>query len=358
MKKFFSMMSMALAAVALVSCGGDEEPVTPNQGGGQDDPTDKTALAAPAPQTSNITETSADLQWAAVENAGSYVFQVNGSEKTTLGTTVTVEGLTAGTEYTFKVKAVPSDTESYTQSAWGEVKFTTNAKQDNPDPTPGTGDGDVPASLSGSEYILISLGTGTQEAYLPAKKITADWRTDDFFNFLYVWENTYAGGVSAGPNSYGVVEGWTALVTNDTGWAGAGWCVAVAENDTDGAKLAELNTILPRITSEEGWYFHFATKSPEGDNGKHEFCFYPTAGGEVKITFGKTGSGCDYEYDYDGEWYEFDVPVSSLINKGLLYGNTAPAGTNVVAVLDLASIKGAYMPYVELHLDAMFFYKK
>lgn len=352
MKKFFSTMMMALAAVAMISCGGDEEPVTPTPGGGEEDKTDKTTLAAPAPQASNLTETSADVQWAAVANAGSYVFQVNGTEKTTLGTTVKVEGLTAGTEYTFKVKAVPSDTEKYAESAWGEVKFTTNAKQDTPTPGPGTGDGDdVPASLQGSEYALISLGVGTQEAYLPASKIVADWRPNDVDNFLYVWENgaCYSGGQSAGPNSYGIVEGWTALVTGTIGWAGAGWFAGSVES---------LNAVLPRITSEEGWYFHFATKSPEGDKGKHELCFYPTAGGEVKFTFGKTGSGCDYEYEYDGEWYEFEVPVSTLVGKGLLYEGNYTAGQNVMAVLDLQSIQGAYLPYVELHLDAMFFYKK
>ncbi len=362
MKKLLSMMAMAMMSFAMVGCGGgDDEPLV------EPDPdtptTGKTQLSAPAPQASNVSENSATISWSAVQNAGSYVYQVNGTEKTTLGTTVSVEGLTAGTSYTFKVKAVPSDTNSYEASLWGEVSFTTSAANDNPNP-PTPGPGDTQDCFNGKNYVLVALGTGTQEAFLPAEKIVADWRTDDYTNFLYVWEGTYEGNNNAaGPNSFGVIEGWTALKTTSVGWAGAGWCCGVATTgDTVGSDtLASINTWLPKICTESGWYFHFAVKSPAGDKGMHQITFYPTGaaqGVDVKLVVGAPGmAGCDRNYNYDGEWYSFDIPVSELVQKGLIWTNQNAAGTNVVAVVTTSST-GAWMAGMELNIDGMFFYQK
>lgn len=367
MKKFFSMMAMAMMAVAMVACGGGDDPVVGpdnNGGGNNNDNTGKTQLSAPAPSVASVSETSASISWAAVQNAGSYVYQVNGVEKTTLGTTVSVDGLTDNTTYSFKVKAVPSDMNNYTESLWGEVSFKTNAKQDTPTPGPGTGDGSTPDCFKGSNYVLIALGTGTQEAFLPKEKIVADWRTDDYTNFLYVWEGTYEGNNdAAGPNSFGIVEGWTALKTTSVGWAGAGWCCGGATTgDTVGSDtLAAMNYWMPKMCTESNWYFHFAIKSPEGDKGMHQLTFYPTGatqGVDVKLVVGAPGmAGCDRNYNYDGEWYSFDIPVSELVQKGLIWTNQNPAGTNVVAVVTTSST-GAWMPGMEVNLDGMFFYQK
>lgn len=355
MKKYFSMMAMALAAVALVSCSDSDDPTPGPDTGGGDDNT-KTTLATPAPSASNVTESSATLSWTAVANAGSYSYSVNGAEKTTLGTTVTVDGLTANTAYTFKVKAVPSNTNDYAESAYGQVSFTTSAADV---PTPGPTPGETPASLSGSQYILIVLGEGTKEAYLPAEKIVADWRTDDYTKFNYIWENTYVAGVSTGPNCYGIVEGWTSLIYNNIGWAGGGFCVGVTAADGSGAEAAvlqQLNTLMPKLTSEDGWYLHFAMKS--SDAQVHAIRLYPVPNNAVTLNVGAPGQGYDFELPRDGEWYEFEVEMKSLVGKGLYY--TADAytkGENVVGygVPDPAP---ALIAGYELHLDAVFFYKK
>lgn len=86
----------------------------------------KSALAAPAPEASEITASSAFISWEAVENAVSYTYTLNDGEETTVTETeISIENLEAETEYTVKVKADAGESELYLDSEWAEVSFTT-----------------------------------------------------------------------------------------------------------------------------------------------------------------------------------------------------------------------------------------
>ena len=76
--------------------------------------TEKIVLVAPVVAADTVTETTVVLVWEAVEGAESYnVYQDGESIATEVKeTTYTVEGLTAGTDYTFTVTAVRADEES------------------------------------------------------------------------------------------------------------------------------------------------------------------------------------------------------------------------------------------------------
>lgn len=343
MKRLMFMFA-AMATMAFAACGSDDN--GGNDGG-------KTRLATPSPKAEEVTETSFKATWAAVANAEKYVFTVNnGDETTSITPSYTVDNLSAGTTYTFKVKAVPADTDKYTESAWGEVKVTTKESEG-----PIVGPGDVPECLKGSSYLLVVLGEGTKEM-IPAENIAADWRTNDYTCFNYVWNGYYGNEAASGPNSCGVFEGWTALVT-DGGWAGGGYCCGVvpADNAADGeAVLAQMNEWLPKTTSEDGWYLHFAMKSPEGDNLVHAIRLYPIGGDAVELKIGVPGDGNEYSYTRDGDWHEFDVPMSTLVAKGCVFRNgDYVKGENVVGYGVVADPVPAGK---ELNLDAVFFYKK
>ncbi|MDE5637597.1 MAG: fibronectin type III domain-containing protein [Alistipes sp.] len=344
MKKLMFMFA-AMATMAFAACGSDDN--------GGNEPGGKQRLATPAPKAEEVTETSFKVAWAAVANADKYVFTVNnGAETTIASTSYTVPDLSANTPYTFKVKAVSADTDKYTESAWGEVKVTTKESEG-----PIVGPGDVPECLKGNSYLLVVLGEGTKEM-IPAENIAADWRTNDYTCFNYVWNGYYGNEAAAGPNSCGVFEGWTALVT-DGGWAGGGYCCGVipADNAADGnAVLAQMNEWLPKTTSEEGWYLHFAMKSPEGDNLVHAIRLYPIGGDAVELKIGVPGDGNEFSYTRDGDWHEFDVPMSSLVAKGCVFRNgDYTKGENVVGYGAVADPVPAGK---ELNLDAVFFYKK
>lgn len=88
--------------------------------------TTPTALSAPTNLTSsNINSTSATLSWDAVTNASSYTLKLGDTEITNATSPYSATGLTAGTEYTWSVKAIGDGT-NYSSSAYAsDAKFTT-----------------------------------------------------------------------------------------------------------------------------------------------------------------------------------------------------------------------------------------
>ena len=114
MKKFFSMMMIAVAALSFASCeeiisGGNE----PNK------PTEGTKLETPAPKA-EAGDTYFTVSWEAITGADSYTLNLKGKNYTTSETTYTFENLNAG-EYTVRVKAVG---EGYKDSDFGSVVVT------------------------------------------------------------------------------------------------------------------------------------------------------------------------------------------------------------------------------------------
>lgn len=98
---------------------------------GGDTPSTPTALSAPTNlSSSNVTTTGATLLWDAVDNASSYTVKIGTTEYTDVNTnSYSATGLTAGTQYTWTVKAV-GDGANYTTSAYAaDANFTTEAEQ-------------------------------------------------------------------------------------------------------------------------------------------------------------------------------------------------------------------------------------
>ena len=114
MKKFFSMMMIAAAAL-FAACG--ETPETPEQPGGGNNTSKK--LETPAP-TAEAGETYIVVSWEAISGADSYTLNLKGKNYTTSETTYTFENLNKG-DYTIRVKATG---EGYKDSDFGTVTVT------------------------------------------------------------------------------------------------------------------------------------------------------------------------------------------------------------------------------------------
>lgn len=88
----------------------------------------KNALSSPVLAAENLAADSFRITWSPVRNAGKYVWTLDGGIETeTAETSVEFTDLTFLTQYTVKVKAVPSaEYESVSvESAWAELKVTT-----------------------------------------------------------------------------------------------------------------------------------------------------------------------------------------------------------------------------------------
>lgn len=114
MKKFFSMMMIAAAAISFAACGEDtpDGPVNPTPNGSK--------LETPTPEATEVAETEFTIAWEAVANADSYTVNLKGKNYTTAETSYKFENMNAG-EYTVRVKATG---EGYKDSDFGQVVVT------------------------------------------------------------------------------------------------------------------------------------------------------------------------------------------------------------------------------------------
>lgn len=90
---------------------------------------DRYVLDTPVLSVSDINTNGFTVNWNEVPYAGSYEYSVNGSPAVAVDDLKAVlTGLTAATEYTVTVRAVPavSDQGSYVASEWAQIKATTN----------------------------------------------------------------------------------------------------------------------------------------------------------------------------------------------------------------------------------------
>ena len=116
MKKFFSMMLVAVAAISFVACdftGGSTDDPQPTPG-------QNTKLETPAPKATETGETFFTVSWEAINGATSYTLNLKGKNYTTAETSYKFENLNAG-EYTVRVKATG---EGYKDSDFGTVTVT------------------------------------------------------------------------------------------------------------------------------------------------------------------------------------------------------------------------------------------
>ena len=115
MKKIFSMMMIAAAAISFVACG-EKTSVEPNPTPGGNG----TKLETPAPKATEVGDTYFTIAWDAITGADSYTLNLKGKNYTTAETSYKFENFNAG-EYTIRVKATG---EGYKDSDFGNVNVT------------------------------------------------------------------------------------------------------------------------------------------------------------------------------------------------------------------------------------------
>ena len=114
MKKFFSMIMIAAAALSFAACSEKNGNDEPNNGG------NGSKLETPAPEVAEKGDTWFTISWEAVANADSYTLSIKGKNINTAETSYKFENYNAG-DYTVRVKAIG---EGYKDSDFGSVNVT------------------------------------------------------------------------------------------------------------------------------------------------------------------------------------------------------------------------------------------
>lgn len=367
MKKFFSMMMIAAAAISFAACGEDtpDGPVNPTPNGSK--------LETPAPEATEVAETEFTIAWEAIANADSYTVNLKGKNYTTAETSYKFENMNAG-EYTVRVKATG---EGYKDSDFGQVVVTLTGA----------------TSVTWFESSVAPAEENPEKGYGPYNAVAFTWKGTGVKSLsygLYISENLMsvddetikdaltaigaedlavvnsAEGLSAviGPISGGTTYTMCLLVTNEAGieffskeevttetaeasdaakaWAGT-WTVnstqkySIDQNGdgtvVDGAETFTVNiTTSPNDPDEvviDGWSVlgeGFTTYgSVEGDT------LYILNG--TYLGQGQDQNGQPFDYYWVG-WYDFGLSIDGYpSNIATLDGETATS-TNAMTFYD------------------------
>ncbi len=166
MKKFFSMMMIAAAAISFAACGDNGEEPTPGPNG------NGSKLETPAPEVAETGDTWFTISWEAVANADSYTLMVKGKSFNTAETSYKFENYNAG-EYTVRVKAIG---EGYKDSDFGSVNVTLTGA----------------TSVTWFESTVAPAEENAEEGYGPYNAVAFTWKGTGVKSLsygLYVSEN-------------------------------------------------------------------------------------------------------------------------------------------------------------------------
>lgn len=193
-----------------------------------------------------------------------------------------------------------------------------------------------------NNYVLIYLDEETS-SQIPNNHLVTDYRVDDVNHALWIWDNTYTSNPAIGPNSNGVPGAFLDFSVGNAGWSGFGFSAIETGAGKDMTKITDNH------------YMHIALKSSDKDalilgvsGGK----------GEAKLNFSDgpyndSGAIIDaYDnFERDGEWYSFDIPVSDLKKLGATYEDKRFKGNALFALS--GGRTGA-----NICLDAIFYHTK
>ena len=214
-------------------------------------------------------------------------------------------------------------------SAVAQDGFITKALNDNDEPTFNWN--------KASKFIPIAISESVGEA-MPEADVVFDATIDDNRNFLYVWDNTYAGVDQDGSlNSFGQPEDHIAMDVTTFGWSGCGFCAVNATQDW---------SVL-----DDSWVLHFAIKST--DNASHQI----VVGEDFGFTLGSTelnGAKVLGDFARNGEWYYVDLPFSVIKQLATvpMWGEDPTQYTGNYLKILSGGVQGT-----QLRLDNIFWYK-
>lgn len=181
----------------------------------------------------------------------------------------------------------------------------------------------VPLYLSGDTWESLTAG-GTYENSL----VKQEWDNSEQGgrNNFFVWgdpQTMKVGNVTGKPNSFGRVPygGFTTYSSETDGitWNGAGWASIAGQGVTPAPK--DLSMI------DNDWYVHFSVRSDAAVTHIPVMIRFGSTDNDATLVLGQYATKAMFaDFNRDGEWYSFDIPVAELKKYGQLWSNAQQNG--------------------------------
>lgn len=181
----------------------------------------------------------------------------------------------------------------------------------------------VPLYLSGDTWESLTAG-GTYENSV----VKREWDNSEQGgrNNFFVWgdpQTMKVGNVTDTPNSFGRIPygGFPSYSSETDGitWNGAGWA-SIAGQGVD-PQPKDLSMI------DDSWYVHFSVRSDAAVSHIPVMIRFGSTDADATIILGRYATKALFaDFNRDGEWYSFDIPVAELKRYGQLWSNASQQG--------------------------------
>lgn len=256
--------------------------------------------------------------------------------------------------YKSSTKEIPSFTD--TKSNLGKYGYKSLDEENNPVFTFDKVTDIVPLYLSGDTWESITAG-GTYENSL----IKPEWDNSEQGgrNNFFVWgdpQTMKVGNCVDTPNSFGRVPygGFPTYSSETDGitWNGAGWASIAGQGVNP--KPKDLSMI------NDEWYVHFSVRSDAAVSHIPVMIRFGSTDNDATIILGNYATKAIFaDFNRDGQWYSFDIPVAELKKYGQLWSN-APQQGGINAYTDYALCiytDQAFYNNSFFAIDNVFFYR-
>lgn len=215
----------------------------------------------------------------------------------------------------------------------------------------------VPLFLSGDTWESLTAG-GTYENSI----IKEEWDNSEQGgrNNFFVWgdpQTMKVGNVADTPNSFGRTPygGFPSYSSETDGisWNGAGWASIAGQGVNPMPK--DLSMI------DDEWYVHFSVRSDAAVSHIPVMIRFGSTDADATIVLGSYSTKTMFaDFNRDGNWYSFDIPVVELKKYGQLWSN-APSKGGINAYTDYALCIYTDQTFYNnsfFSIDNVFFYRK
>lgn len=215
----------------------------------------------------------------------------------------------------------------------------------------------VPLYLSGDTWESLTAG-GT---YGEGSLVKSEWDNSEQGgrNNFFVWgdpQTMKVVNVTDKPNSFGRVPygGYPTYSseTDNITWNGSGWASIAGQGVTPQPK--DLSMI------DDSWYVHISLCSDAAVSHIPVMVRFGSTDADATLVFGSYSTKALFaDFNRDGQWYSFDIPVSQLKKYGQLWSN-APQNGGLSAYTDYALCMYTDQTFYNnsyFAIDNVFFYR-